>query len=72
MKLTAEQIQDNWEEFCGNIKDYITGERKEKLLEFYQKYEDRIMMMLIKNIYLHFNQNKNHVLPFLISSTRRI
>ena len=31
MKLTAEQIQDNWEEFCGNIKDYITGERKEKL-----------------------------------------
>ena len=45
MKLTAEQIQDNWEEFCGNIKDYITGERKEKLLEFYRKYEDRIMMM---------------------------
>ena len=45
MKLTAEQIQDNWEEFCGNIKDYITGERKGKLLEFYRKYEDRIMIM---------------------------
>ena len=45
MKLTAEQIHSNWEEFCGNIRSYITGERKEKLLEIYQKYEDRIMMM---------------------------
>ena len=45
MKLTAEEIQTNWEEFCGNIRSYITGERKEKLLKFYQKYEDRIMMM---------------------------
>ena len=45
MKLTAEQIQSNWEEFCGNIEKYITGDRKKKLLEFYKKYEDRIMMM---------------------------
>ena len=45
MKLTAEQIQTNWEEFCSNIENYISSPRKEKLLEFYKKYEDRIMMM---------------------------
>jgi len=43
--LTAEQIQANWEEFCNNIKLWITGDRQEKLLEFYKKYEERIMMM---------------------------
>ena len=43
--LTAEQIQANWEEFCNNIKLWITGDRQEKLLDFYKKYEERIMMM---------------------------
>ena len=43
--LTAEQIQNNWEEFCKNITDHITGDRKDKLLEFYKKYEDRITLM---------------------------
>ena len=43
--LTAEQIQTNWEEFCVNIHKYITAGRKEKLLAFYRKYEERIMIM---------------------------
>ena len=43
--LTAEQIQSNWDEFCDNIETYISSPRREKLLEFYEKYEDRIMMM---------------------------
>ena len=43
--LTAEQIQSNWDEFCENIETYISSPRREKLLEFYEKYEDRIMMM---------------------------
>jgi hypothetical protein len=45
MKLTAEQILENWEEFLGNIETYITGDRKDQLLEFYEKYAERIMMM---------------------------
>jgi len=45
MKLTAEQIQANWEEFCNNIKLWVTGDRQKELLKFYKKYEDRIMMM---------------------------
>jgi hypothetical protein len=45
MKLTAEQILENWEEFLGNIETYITGERKDQLLAFYEKYAERIMMM---------------------------
>jgi len=45
MNLTAEQIQGNWDEFTENIHKYITGGRKEKLLGFYRKYEERIMIM---------------------------
>ena len=45
MKLEAKQIQDNWEIFLNNIEVHITGDRKVKLLEFYKKYEDRLIMM---------------------------
>ena len=45
MKLTAEQIQDNWDIFINNIEVFITGERKQKLLDFYSKYQDRLMLM---------------------------
>ncbi len=45
MKLTAEQIQENWNVFIGNIEKYISSPRKEKLLEFYEKYQERISLM---------------------------
>jgi hypothetical protein len=45
MKLTAEQIQNNWVEFLVNIETYISSPRKEKLIEFYKKYEERIILM---------------------------
>lgn len=45
MKLTAEQIQGNWNQFLNNINQYISSPRKEKLLEFYKKYEDRLILM---------------------------
>ena len=45
MNLTAEQIQMNWVEFTTNIETYITGDRKQKLLDFYNKYQERIMLM---------------------------
>jgi len=45
MKLTAEQIQNNWVEFLVNIETYISSPRKEKLVEFYKKYEERIILM---------------------------
>ena len=45
MELTAEQIQANWEVFLDNINVHITGDRKEKLLSFYKKYEERIILM---------------------------
>ena len=45
MKLQAEQIQANWDKFIGFINTYISSPRKEKLLEFYFKYQDRIVMM---------------------------
>ena len=45
MKLTAEQIQANWEKFLANIEEYIPGNRGEQLLNFYKRYEERIILM---------------------------
>ena len=45
MKLSAEKIQLNWVEFNTNIEQYITGDRKQKLLDFYKKYEERVSLM---------------------------
>ena len=45
MKLSAEQIQANWEEFLANIKEHISGNRGEQLLNFYKRYEERIILM---------------------------
>ena len=45
MVLTAEQIQSNWNKLLSNIEKYITGDRKQLLLDFYNKFEERIAMM---------------------------
>ncbi len=45
MKLTAEQIQENWDTFISNIEAHITGDRKQALIDFYNKYQERIMLM---------------------------
>jgi len=45
MNLTAEQIQGNWDTFISNIETHITGDRKQALLDFYNKYQERVMLM---------------------------
>ena len=45
MNLTAEQIQKNWLELLDYIDEHISNPRKEKLLEFYETYSDRLMLM---------------------------
>lgn len=45
MKLTAEQIQENWDEFISYIDNYISEPRKTTLKNFYEKYAERIMLM---------------------------
>jgi protein-tyrosine-phosphatase len=45
MKLTAEQIQENWIKFIGYIDTYISEPRASKLKEFYEQYSDRIIIM---------------------------
>jgi len=49
MILTAEQIQNNWGEFLSNIEKYIEMPRQQKLLDFYKKFEDRIILMPAAN-----------------------
>ena len=47
MSLTAEQIQSNWKVFLHNIEKHISDnkDRKQKLLNFYKKYEERVILM---------------------------
>jgi hypothetical protein len=45
MKLTAEEIKGGWDVFIQNIETHISSPRKEKLLEFYKKYEERLILM---------------------------
>ena len=45
MKLSAEEIQKEWEILINHINKHITGERKEHLLNFYNQYQERLMLM---------------------------
>ena len=45
MKLTAEQIQDNWNKFLSVIDEHISEPRCSELKAFYETYAERIMLM---------------------------
>jgi len=45
MNLTAEQIQKNWNDLMLIISNEISSPRREKLLEFYETYAERLMLM---------------------------
>ena len=45
MILNEEQLLENWQQFLGYIKQYITGDRKQRLLDFYNKYEERFILL---------------------------
>ena len=45
MNLTADQMQGNWDTFISNIETHITGDRKQSLLDFYNKYQERVILM---------------------------
>ena len=45
MVLEAKDIQNNWVQFIANIDAHIIGDRKQKLIEFYEKYQERVMLM---------------------------
>ena len=42
-KLTAEQIEMNWQTLLDIIEKYISEDRKENLLKFYEDFKDRMM-----------------------------
>ena len=45
MTLNEEQLLSNWEQFLNYIKTYITSDRKQRLLDFYNKYEERFILL---------------------------
>jgi hypothetical protein len=45
MVLNEEQLLNNWEKFLGFIKNEIAEPRKQQLLDFYNKYEERFILL---------------------------
>jgi hypothetical protein len=45
MSLTAEQIKSNWDSLMSRMDAYIAEPRLSQLKEFYNKYQERIIMM---------------------------
>ena len=45
MNLTAEKISLNWDSLMSRIDAYIAEPRRTQLKEFYNKYQERIIMM---------------------------
>lgn len=45
MKFTVEQLESNFNILLDYIEKYITGERKQKLLNFYNQYAERIAII---------------------------
>ena len=54
MKLTSEQIVQNWERLINVIETEFTGERKDKLLSMYKDLEER-MCMAPASSFSHFH-----------------
>ena len=50
MKLTAEQIVQNWDDLIQVIHDNFEGERKDKLIAMYTDLEDRMSMQPASSI----------------------
>ena len=44
MQTSAEEIKSNWDEFIKYINLYIEAPRKRLLLNFYEKYKDRLIL----------------------------
>ena len=42
-KLTAEQIEMNWQKLIDTIEGFISDDRKENLLKMYKDFEERMM-----------------------------
>ena len=45
MVLTAEQIKDNYEVLLKGIDKYVTGDRKQQFLNFYNSLDERIALL---------------------------
>jgi hypothetical protein len=55
MEFSAEELQKNYEKFLGYIDTYISGDRKGKLMKFYEDHAERIMLMPAASIDHHHN-----------------
>ena len=45
MNLSAEQLQQNFDELVGIIEQHISSPRKEKLIKMYKDHQERLMLM---------------------------
>ena len=45
MEMNAQQLQSNYDELISYIEKYIESPRKEKVLDFYKQYEERLILL---------------------------
>lgn len=43
--LNEEQLLENWQQFLCYIEQYVTGDRQKRLIDFYNKYEERFILL---------------------------
>ena len=43
--LSAEKIQSNWDRYINEVKTNISKERIDILIPFFEKFQERFMMM---------------------------
>ena len=64
MSIPAEKISSNWEVFKGYIVKYIKGDRKDQLLEFYNKHQVNYAFPFnLKTACLHYKPNTSKFIP---------
>ncbi len=67
MKLTAEQIVENWERLLEVIRTEFTGERQTKLLSMYTDLEDRMSTQPASSIDHYHNVFDGGYVAFVLS-----
>ena len=55
MKLTPEQIQENWDKLIDIVETTFEGERKDKLLKMYDYFKDRAMFAPASGVVYYHN-----------------
>ena len=55
MKMSAEQLQEKWDEVIQLITDTFEGERRDNILKMYEYFKDRMMFAPASGVIYYHN-----------------